>query len=168
MTEDDAKPADTARPIDGRKDFHRELLSAIGQCADAGVSQLWFGDLDFDAWPLGQPAIIDALARWVGSRRRLTLLAADYTLFPQRFPRWIAWRRQWAHVVQCLVVQEEFAAQLPCLLYAPDCVAVRLFDRERHRGRVLHEPVDLLRCRELIDALSQRSEEGFPVTTLGL
>jgi hypothetical protein len=168
MTEDDAGRPAAATPIEGRKDFQREVLAALEQCAAEGVPQLWMADTDFDAWPLGQPAVVDALARWAGSRRRLTLLAGDYALFPQRFPRWIAWRQQWSHVVQCLVVQEEFVAQLPCLLFAPDRVAVRLFDRERHRGRVLHEAVDLLRCRELVDALSQRSEEGFPVTTLGL
>lgn len=168
MTEDTAKDDDGASPIESRKDFQRDVLAALEQCADAGVPQLWLADLDFEAWPLGQPALIEALGRWVNSRRRLVLLATDYGLFPQRFSRWVAWRRQWSHVVQCLVVQEEFAAQVPCLLYAPDLVAVRLFDRERHRGRVLREPVDLLRCREVVDALSQRSEEGFPVTTLGL
>ncbi|WP_295636645.1 hypothetical protein [uncultured Methylibium sp.] len=168
MTDDDANRPEPVTPIEGRKDFQREVLAALEDGAAAGVPQLWMADLDFDAWPLGQPAVVDALARWASSRRRLTLLAADYALFPQRFPRWIAWRQQWSHVVQCLVVQEEFVAQLPCLLFVPDRVAVRLFDRERHRGRVLREPADLLRCRELVDALSQRSEEGFPVTTLGL
>ncbi len=168
MTEDDADRPGAATPIEGRQDFQRELLAALEHCAAEGVAQLWFADLDFDDWPLGQPAVVDALARWAGARRRLTLLAAGYARVPQRFPRWIAWRQQWSHVVQCRVVQEEFVAQLPCLLLAPDRVAVRLFDRERYRGRVLREPVDLLRCRELIDALWQRSEEGFPVTTLGL
>lgn len=168
MTEDDAARSGAAAPIEGRKDFQREVLAALEDGAAAGVPQLWLVDREFDAWPLGEPAVVDALVRWAGPRRRLTLLAADYALFPQRFPRWIAWRQQWSHLVQCLVVQEEFVAQLPCLLFVPDRVAVRVFDRERHRGRVLREPVDLLRCRELVDVLSQRSEEGFPVTTLGL
>lgn len=154
--------------IDGREGFSVALLSALEVCAEAGARQLWLCDRDFARWPLGQPAVIEALAGWANSRRRLTLLAADYGDFAQRFPRWVNWRRQWSHIVQCLAVHEELADQVPTLLFAPELVAVRLHDGERHHGRVYRESADLVRCRELIEALSQRADESFPVTTLGL
>lgn len=157
-----------AATIDSRDAFSRALLEALDACAEHGTRELWLSDRDFAAWPLGQIAVVDALSRWVGSRRRLTLLAADYGQFTARFPRWIAWRRQWSHVVQCLAVQEEFADQVPTMLFAPDLVAVRLHDSEHVRGRVYREGADLVHCRELLDALSQRAEDGLPATTLGL
>lgn len=169
--DDTAEPAPAegdAGRIDSRDGFHRALLAALDEAADAGSAELWLCDPDFDAWPLGRPAMVDALGRWVGSRRRLRLIAADYQGLPRRHPRWMAWRQQWSHVVQCLAVHEELVARVPTLLLVPGRVAVRLHDRERHRGRVERAATDLLRAGELIDALSQRADESLPVTTLGL
>jgi hypothetical protein len=45
---------------------------------------------------------------------------------------------------------------------------VRIDDPVRHRGIASLEPADAQACREAIDAVSQRSEVSFPVTTLGL
>jgi hypothetical protein len=45
---------------------------------------------------------------------------------------------------------------------------VRLVDPLRPRGSLSREAGDLLRNRELVDAVSQRSGEGFPATILGL
>ena len=163
-----AAAPDEAQPIDGREAFGRSLLTALDDCAQAGTPQLWLCDPDFAAWPLGQPAVVQALTAWVNSRRRLTLIAADYSGFAARFPRWVAWRRQWSHAVQCLAVHEDVAVKVPALLLAPGLVAVRLHDRERCRGHVYRSPTDLVRCQEPIDALSQRADESFPVTTLGL
>ncbi|WP_428422962.1 hypothetical protein [Methylibium sp.] len=165
---DPAQAGAGTQVIDTREGFSEALLAALEACAEAGVKQLWLCDPDFARWPLGQPAVIEALIRWANSRRRLTLLAADYGGFAQRFPRWVAWRRQWSHIVQCLAVHEELADKLPTLLFAPELVAVRLHDGERYRGRVYREQADLVQCRELIEALSQRADESFPVTTLGL
>lgn len=154
--------------IETREGFAQAVLAALDECAEAGARQLWLCDRDFARWPFGQPAVIEALTRWAGSRRQLTLLAASYDGFAQRFPRWVHWRRQWSHIVQCLAAHEEVADKLPTLLFVPDRVAVRLHDAERYRGRVYRETADLLPCRELVEALSQRADDSFPVTTLGL
>jgi hypothetical protein len=45
---------------------------------------------------------------------------------------------------------------------------VRLLDRARFRASVSLEPADAVYCREIVDAISQRSSEAFPATTLGL
>jgi hypothetical protein len=161
---DDAAPAS----IDSRASWHAALRDALRASADAGVMQLWCCDTDFADWPMGEPAWIETLTQWAGAHRRLTLLAADYSLVPARYPRWVAWRRSWTHVVQCLEVCEEDVARVPSLLFAPELLAVRLHDPVQHRGRVYRLPIELLHSRELIDALSQRASEAFPVTTLGL
>ncbi len=167
--EDEAAPASDADAIASRDDFRRALVAAIEAAAQqVGATQLWLCDPDFSNWPLGQPEVVESLARWARSHRRLTLLAADYRVLAQSAPRWHAWRRQWSHIVHCLQVHEEVAASLPTLLFAPGLRTVRLHDRERHRGRVLHAPLELTHCGEWLDALSQRAEESLPVTTLGL
>lgn len=155
--------------IDSREGLERALVAALDEAAgQAGPTQLWLCDSDFAAWPLGQPRVVEAFARWARSRNRLTLLAASYAGFAQRVPRWMAWRRQWSHIVHCLAVHEEVAAGVPTLFYAPRLVALRLHDRERYRGRSHRSPLELTGYAELLDALSQRAEEGLPVTTLGL
>lgn len=157
-----------AQPIEGREAFQRALLDALAECAAREAPQLWLCDRDFADWPLGRPATIEALTRCVGSKRRLHLLAADYTAFSAQHPRWVTWRRQWAHAVQCLAAHEEVAIQVPSMLLVPGVVAVRLHDRARQRGRIYRDATDLARCHDLVDVLLQRTEESFPVTTLGL
>ena len=119
--EEPARPEGDADRIDSREGFHRALLAALEEAAEAGSAELWLCDPDFESWPLGRPVVVDALGRWVGSRRRLRLIAADYQGLVRRHPRWVAWRQQWAHVVQCLAVHEELAARVPTLLLVP-CV----------------------------------------------
>lgn len=164
-----APPVPDADAIDSRANLQRALLAALDTAAREPVAtHLWLCDSDFAAWPLEQATVAEALSRWVRSHHRLTLLAADYGALAQRAPRWHAWRRQWSHVVRCLQVHEELAAHVPTLLFAPGVLALRLFDRERCRGRVLRSPLELTQCGEALDALSQRADEGLPVTTLGL
>ncbi len=95
-------------------------------------------------------------------------MAHSFDEFARRQIRFVEWRRQWAHVVNCRHDDELQAEQIPTLMLVPGQVCVRLLDQVRHRGIVSSRPVDLTACRETIDALLQRSTEAFPVTTLGL
>jgi hypothetical protein len=161
--------AGMAQGIDGRLEFNAALLVALDDCARAEVPHLWLSDPDFSAWPLGSVEVVTALTRWIGPRRRLTLIAGDWEHLALRCPRWVAWRRRWSHSVQCLQVREEEAQQVPALLYGPPVVALRLHStRPRVAGRLMRRAEDFGPLGELIDALTQRTQEGFPVTTLGL
>jgi hypothetical protein len=162
-------PTDTAQVIDTREGFRQALLESLDQCGRDGIAHLWLCDPDFSEWPLGQPAVVESLTRWASSRRRLTLVAGRYDHLATRCPRWVAWRRQWSHIVQCLQVLEEHALQVPSLLYGSPSVALRMHDLDRHpRGRRYRSVADIVSCGELVDAISQRAEESFPSTTLGL
>lgn len=154
--------------FDSRVSFEAAFVAALDEAAQANANRLLLSDSDFTAWPLGRPDVVAAFGRWVRSQGRLTLLAADFSGLAVRAPRWMAWRRQWSHVVQCLAVHEELAGSVPTLLFMPRRLALQLHDREHWRGSVTRQPLELAHCADLIDALSQRADESLPVTTLGL
>jgi hypothetical protein len=154
--------------ITSRGEFHEALRAALNEAADAGSAQLWLSDPHFAEWPLGERAVVDALTRWAQSSRRLTMLAATFDEVGRRHPRWVAWRRDWSHIVSCRTNHELESADVPTLLCASGTVSVRLSDPVHHRGRYSHDKSEQLRCKELFDAVSQRSEEVFSATTTGL
>ena len=154
--------------ITSRGEFHAALHRAFADAASIGCRELWLCDPDFSDWPLGDRSVVEQLRQWAGPQRRITLLAGTFDEVVRRHPRWIEWRRQWSHAVHCRVNSEIGTAQLPTVLLAPGLVSVRLSDNIHFRGRWSRQADDEVRCRELIDAVLQRSEETLPVTTTGL
>ena len=154
--------------IQSRSEFHAALRLAFTEAATAGSRDLWLSDPNFSDWPLGERDVVDTLTQWVASSRRLTLIAHDFDDLAKRHPRWVTWRRQWSHVVTCRTNAELEADDIPTLLVASGTVTVRLSDPVHHRGRIAHDRAEELRCKELLDAVLQRSEEAFPATATGL
>jgi hypothetical protein len=111
---------------------------------------------------------VESLAQWASSHRRLTLIARSFDEVARRHARWNEWRRQWSHIVHCRSNNELEAGQMPSLLLATGLLSLQLVDPVHYRGRLSHEASDGVRCREAIDAVLQRSEEAYPVTTTGL
>lgn len=159
---------DNIAPIGSRAGFLDAVRNAFTLAEQASARELVLVDPDFVDWPLNEPAVIDSLSRWIDSSRVLVVLAHSFDELARRQLRFVEWRRQWAHVVQCRNDPELEAGQIPTLLLIPGHTCIRLLDRVRHRGTVSTRPVDLTDCRETVDALLQRSVEAFPVTTLGL
>ena len=160
---------DTKRSlITSRTEFHDALRQALADIAAVGCREVFMSDADFTDWPLSDAGVIASLTQWARGHRRLTLLAQQFDELARRHGRWVEWRRQWSHLVECRVNTELEAARVPTLLLAPGLVVVRLVELARYRGSVSSEAVDLVQSRELLDAVLQRSEESFPVTTLGL
>ncbi len=152
-----------------RLDCQQALREAIAFAADHGCRELWWCDADYADWPIGERAVVEALERWAKAHRRLTVLASSFDEVGRRHPRWVQFRRQWAHVVECRVVAETVERErLPVLLLAPERVVVRVVDPLRHRGSISWQPGDMIRAREAVDAIVQQSVEGFPASTLGL
>jgi hypothetical protein len=160
--------APTRRAITSRSEFHEAVRSAIGQAADAGAAEIWLCDATFADWPLAEGEVIHHFNRWAAARRRLVLLAADFDEVARRHARWSAWRRPWAHIVECRTNTELEPGQFPSICLVPGVISVQRFDPVSDRGLASHEPADAIACREAIEAVSQRSAEAFPVTTLGL
>ncbi len=161
-------PSRILNQIASRKEFQEAVRAALTRAADAGASEIWLVDPDFQDWPLNERAVVEALARWANSRRRLVVFAHSFEALPHSAPRFAEWRRQWSHIVQCRTDPELEAQQVPSLMLVAGEVAVRLLDPVRHRGVASGRASDQVQCRETIDALLQRSVEAFPPTTLGL
>jgi hypothetical protein len=154
--------------ITTRSEFHDALRAALAEAATRGAREIWLCDNDFSDWPLGERAVVDDLTRWAASSRKLTLIARRFDDVARRHPRWVAWRQNWSHIVSCRSNNELEEGGVPTVLLAEGTVTVRLSDTVHHRGRLSHDKVEAVRCREMIDAVLQRSEEAFPATTTGL
>jgi len=160
--------ADHIVPITSRAEFLDAVRASFALAAHEGAREILLVDADFADWPLNERAVIDSLAAWVDSRRSLMLFGHSFDEIARRHPRFVEWRRQWAHAVRCRNDPELEAAQLPTILLAPGVTCVRIVDRVPHRGTASNRAVDMAECQEAIDALLQRSVEAFPVTALGL
>ena len=145
------------------------MQSALAQAEAAGSREIFMSDPTFADWPLNDRAIVESLSRWIDSRCTLTLMAHGFDELARRQLRFVAWRQQWSHVVRCRSDPELGVEQVPtaasgagprssCACSTASTTAARC-----RAGRST-----CTESRETIDALLQRSEEAFPVTTLGL
>lgn len=165
----DAKGAAGGRAFEGAPEFARALRDAMVNASEHGTRRLCWCDEDFASWPLGDAEWIDMLTHWSRQPgRELVMIACDWAVVERRHPRFVTWRRDWAHVVQCLLPDEAHTAGLPTIWIDSDDQALRVFDTEHLRGRLGFDRVDRQRAREDFDALSQRASPGFAAATLGL
>jgi hypothetical protein len=156
------------RLVTTRLEFHAALREAFTELAQVGCREAWICDEDFADWPLNDTSVIDDLVRWAVPHRKLTVIARRFDAVVRSHPRWVDWRRQWSHVVDCKSWEDAEAGELPTMLLAPGVVTVRLFDPIHHRGSLSRDAGNMLKNKELIDAVSQRSVASFPATILGL
>jgi len=154
--------------IASRGEFHAALRAAFAEVANVGCREIWLSDTDFADWPLNERAIVESLTQWAQAHRKLTMLAQTFDEVVRRHGRWIEWRRQWSHVVECRTNTELEAGEMPTMMLAPGLLTLRLVDPIRYRGSVSRHAADAIQARESIDAVLQRSAETFPVTNLGL
>jgi hypothetical protein len=165
----DAKPATGGNAFEGAVEFVQALQHALAHAGEHGTRRLCWCDEDFAWWPLGDADWVDQLTRWARvSGHELVMIARDYSVIERRHPRFAVWRRDWSHVIQCLVPDEARTAALPTLWIDSDDQALRVFDSEHLRGRAGFDRVDRQRAREDFDAISQRAGPGFSAVTLGL
>jgi hypothetical protein len=169
MTDSAAHNPGGVPPITSRADFAAAVLWGVQTAAARQARQLWCVDRDFADWPLGAPALLDTLTRWLRlPQRRLVLLAATYDEVASRHPRFVRWRADWSHAVEAWSPPEELSATLPCVLVDDGPVSVQLHDALRWRGRASLEVRDALLWRHELDVVLQRSTPAFPVRQLGL
>jgi hypothetical protein len=158
----------TTTAIASRADFLASVRAAFVAAEECDAAEIFLVDPTFADWPLNEPALIESLGRWIDSRKTLTVFAHDFSELARHQLRFVAWRRQWSHVVRCRSDPELEAEQLPTRMLIPGVTSIRLLDRVRQRGIASRRAIDLAEGRETVDALLQRSVEAFPVTTLGL
>lgn len=168
MSEPPPASGDTRWLFAARGDFLTAWHRALARVVERGCRDLLLCDADYAHWPLGERATLEQLSAWVMSHRRLVVVAAQFDTLQRQHPRWVTWRRQWSHVVQCRQVDEADVAAIPSMVLAPGEVSLRVRDMVRFRGRLSFERADAVRDADDLDAFLQRSHEAFPVTSLGL
>lgn len=156
-----------AETVIGQRAFAEAVREQLLQAMAADVRELWLCDPDFAHWPLNDATLVEALSAWAGAQRRVLMLAQHYDDIVRCHPRFARWHRGWSFIVDGRVPAELEAASHPTLLVGGRA-SLRLLDRAHWHARLSHEPPDAQRCRELFEALSQRSSPGFAATTLGL
>lgn len=90
--------------IDGRPEvlahWRAALLALPGQPA---ARTLWIASIDLSDWPLADPAVLEALGRWLRQPgRSLTLLLREPEAAARHHGRFARWRRDYGHAIQCL------------------------------------------------------------------
>ena len=162
-----AEPA-SRQAITSRGDFvaaARELLLQADQSLTRDITLI---DADFSPWPLDEPAVVDALTRWARlPGRRLRLVGSRFDIIERDQPRFAAWRKPFAHAVECVSPTDVAAGDMPCVLLF-DATSVELLDREHWQARCSSERRTVVLQRERLDALLQRCEAAWPITMLGL
>jgi hypothetical protein len=153
----------------GREAFRQLLRAGLALATRVGAPELILSDPDFSDWPLGERALVQALHDWAlaGSRRKVTLLAANYDEVVRRQPLFVKWRVQWAHKIECRRWREDDPLALHSLLWTPQWV-MRRQDLDRCTGPASCDPRVRAALREQIGEWLRRSTLGFPASVSGL
>lgn len=162
----------TGGRIEGWADWSGRVREVLALAAKAPASLLML-DINFDRWPLGEVACVQCFEQWALNHRHghCTLVAQDWRNFAQHHPRWLRWRAAWSHKVHCKSIPEEELSSLQSLrpiLVLEGGMGVQMLDPESGRGLWSRRPSTLMDWWRLGDAISQRSIEAMPVTTVGL
>lgn len=162
-----------AQHFAGRSEFQRVVQETLAWAAEQGCRELHAWDASFVDWPLSDAQVLASLGAWARTGRQLHLLALQYDDVARRHPRFVRWRRDYAHCITARAVEPELRLEaapesLLLAVAAAGTVTVRLFDRHLWRGDVSLEAGDRVRSMEWFDAAAQRSAEAFAPTTLGL
>lgn len=150
-----------------------EFEAAVRAAIDAALARetrtLLFVDPDFAAWPLDDPALLDALAAWLRKpMRRLVLLGGRWDRLERAHPRFTQWRQPWSHAIDAREPSDQPPDELPTLLLDDGPIVLELWERDPPRGRAVRNPSAAATVRDRIDAPLQRSSPGWPVKPLGL
>jgi hypothetical protein len=155
--------------FDSAATFADAIRRAMRHADERGARVLRWCDDDYAAWPLGEAAFIDLLTHWARSgTRELVMVAASFDDVQRRHPRFVRWRQDWGHIIQCLEPAERHDDPLPTLWLDSADQVVRVFDRDSWRGRVGADRIDRQGAMEALDAITQRASPAFPASTLGL
>ena len=126
-----------------------------------------WSDADFEAWPLREKSVVDALHSWARRGRKLTLLAHRYDAVQRFQPRFVSWRSTWDHILECRVCKGFDESEFPSALWSP-VWAMRRMDSVRSTGYAGTEPQRRQLLREALEEVRRQSAPGFPASVLGL
>ena len=153
--------------FDGRHAFRAHLQTALSAAARQNWREIVLSDPEFDDWPLGERAIVDALQAWSAAGRRFVLLAQRFGVFEREHARFVHWRRMWGHIVECRACDGPGLPDVPSAIWTPSWFLHRI-DIDHGRGVCGRAPEGRRALRERLDECLRHARPGFPASTLGL
>ena len=169
MTQSDSSvsPALPEGRFSGRTEFSSLIRMALARAAADGWKHIILCDRNFEDWPLGERAVAESLQQWSRSGRKLVMLAGTYDEVQRRHARFVAWRRTWAHIIDCRRNAALAADDFPSALWSPVWIFHRL-DQERCTGVAGPEAARRVLLKERLEECLRLSSPAFPATTLGI
>ncbi len=171
-----AQPAVSAQPpslikldgaFAGRAQFQQLIRDAIAQAAEEGWREMIWMDLNFADWPLGELSIEASLQAWSETGRKLTIVAKRFDAVISTHHRFVAWRKQWSHIIEARAVSSASEEEFPSLILAPNWAMQRL-QPALCKGVAGYEAKRRVDLRELTNEWLAISSPAFASTTLGL
>ncbi|MDM0076339.1 hypothetical protein QTH90_18160 [Variovorax sp. J2P1-59] len=153
--------------FDGRHAFHAHLQTALSAAARQNWREIVLSDPDFDDWPLGERAMVDALQAWSAAGRRFVLLAQRFDVFEREHARFVHWRRMWSHIIECRACSGPGLPEVQSAVWTPSWFLHRI-DIDHGRGVCGREPDSRRALRERLDECLRHARPAFPASTLGL
>jgi hypothetical protein len=153
--------------MQGRVAFEEAVRVSIEQAAERGWDRLCWMDRDFADWPLGEQRVYAALQAWSREGRRIMIIASNFDLLISTHHRFVNWRRQWAHIIECWQCSQADKTEFPSLVLSPEWSLLRV-DRQRC---LCHASADIERVKALEEFRQhwlEKSSLGFPANVLGL
>lgn len=167
MPNEDAGPDLPQGAFDGRLAFREHLQTVLAAAARHNWREIILSDPDFDDWPLGERAIVDALQAWAAAGRSFVLLAQRFDLFEREHARFVTWRRMWSHIIECRACNGPGLPEVPSAIWTPSWFLHRI-DIDHGRGVCGSAPEGRRAVRERIDECLRHARPGFAASTLGL
>ena len=152
---------------EGRKAFVETVVRSVEMAAEQGVNDLCWMDADFEDWPLGERRMQAALHAWSRKGRSMVLMARRFDKLMQRHHRFVNWRQQWAHIVECWQCPKADLTDYPSAILMPQW-CMRRVDVARFVCVSSSECSTVLALQELRQHWLEQSGKGFPASVLGL
>lgn len=139
----------------------RELL------LDPGPEWCMYSD-DYADWPLGEAAVVEALRGWATGRRQpcVRMLAGSYARLFQECPRFVRWRMDFGHLLECRELPPGIAAPAEGLWLRERGLLALPAQRERRAVRI--REASWQSSMLAFEQVWNLAEPGFAPTTLGL
>ncbi len=151
----------------GRQAFNDRFHAALATAHAQSWQHLVLSDDDFADWPLGERGTLEALNAWSHSRRTVTIYARSYGFAVANHHRFVAWRKQWQHIVTAWVCPGIAQSEFPSVLMGPQFVLQRI-DPAHAVGICDTDAGRIVAMRERLDELQSKATPGFAASVLGL
>ncbi|MBU3740420.1 MAG: hypothetical protein FGM55_15890 [Rhodoferax sp.] len=149
----------------GEAAWTEQVRAALATARQQGWDRLILSDEDFDGWPLREAALVADLHAWARPGRRMLILMRDHRVLVQHHPRFVMWRRQWDHLVECRAAGPKHPVASACW---GSGACVWRSDRLSSEGLVVQEARQIRAFELALMDLSGVARPAFAATTLGL